>query len=121
MIQSAPTEGYRKLLKCLCRTNNHIRENIHTCNLLSVTKGILVVKAFLMNLLLMFFVQSLHLLVDFLLLFRMTSCFPVHEKGHCPKPSLCRRQQNLIHHCGFRFVKQNRNVKSRVAAVYKLF
>lgn len=30
--------------------NNHIRENIHTCNLLSVTKGILVVKAFLMNL-----------------------------------------------------------------------
>lgn len=33
--------------------NNHIRENIHTyihtCNLLSVTKGILVVKAFLMN------------------------------------------------------------------------
>lgn len=29
--------------------NNHIRENIHTCNLLSVTKGILMVKAFLMN------------------------------------------------------------------------
>lgn len=46
--QSAPTEGYRKLWKCL--QNNHIRENIHTCNLLSVTKGILVVKAFLMNL-----------------------------------------------------------------------
>lgn len=35
--------------------NNHIRENIHTCNLLSVTKGILVVKAFLMNLIVFLF------------------------------------------------------------------
>lgn len=48
--QSAPTEGYRKLLKCLCRTITLEKTYIHTCNLLSVTKGILVVKAFLMNL-----------------------------------------------------------------------
>lgn len=46
--QSAPTEGYRKLLKCLCRTITLEKTYIHVT--FCVTKGILVVKAFLMNL-----------------------------------------------------------------------